>query len=84
MENGHLQTEYLWHGINLLNFIFIILAHSPKKVRHPDLVYPFYVRAKRIVIQDCINAKNFNEFTHEFKSQDLRQLNEIKKTDNEF
>ena len=36
------------------------------------------------MIQDCINAKNFKEFTLEFKLQDLQQLNEIKKTDYEF
>ena len=35
------------------------------------------------MIQDCINAKNFKEFTLEFKSQDLRQM-KSKKTDSEF
>ena len=42
------------------------------------LIYPVWVRAER-VIQDFINAKNFKEFALEFKSQDLRQLNKIKK-----
>ena len=36
------------------------------------------------MIQDCINAKNFNEFTREFKSQHLRHLNAMKNTDYEF